>query len=533
MLTKVPRLYHVSPDLLKQGALRTLPLATVLTQLGLVAHPKPGLVNWLPMGQLVLDKVLALVARHMDNAGAEKVSLLTLSHSLLWQQTGRWAGSELFRLHDGTGAEYCLAPTCEEEITALAKNSVRLYKQLPLTLYQVGKKFRDELRPRGGLLRGREFVMKDAYSFDTSVPGAMRSYENMVAAYHAVFAELRVPYVKAAALLGDIGGSMLHEWHYLHPLGEDHLMRCLGCGAALNVEKTASFPDPEASPATQVAVEYFLLADKCTLVCAYYPLDRVLLRELLTEELPDIDFSVENAIEDFLAADELLRRIVRVMDARLTPQLPFPDFPVPFGNRLFLTTLTDIPLVEAHAGELCGECNGVLETANAIEVAHTFVLGDKYSAALDFAVSVPRQGLGSTDRIPVQMGCYGIGVSRLVGAIAELCRDDNGLRWPAAIAMWQATVVCAGADADAAKVCEALAEHGIDYRLDDRADVRLGRKIKESNALGVPLLLIVGKAFPEVEVEVRAVSAAGPRDEKLVVHVDDIGRVLAQMIKEI
>lgn len=546
----VPPLYRAATEALDPK----VPTHDVLTRLRYVTSPKPGLVHWMPMGMLVLHKTKQLVARQMQLAGAHEVSLSPLSHLALWKKTGRWGGSELFKLKDSGGSEYCLAPTGEEEITTLVKHQVASYKSLPLLYYQITTKFRDEKRPRGGLLRGREFVMKDAYSFDVSEDAAMASYHKMVQAYYAVFGALKVPFVKADADLGDIGGPLSHEWHYVHPSGEDTLFACDGCGHTLNVEKTLSYPVEEQLH-THVAVRYYTTHDRATLVCAYYPALRVLRPGFLTETIPDLDLSGTLSDAEVLALfqdrDTLLdKRVVRVMDSRLDLRLNFPDFPVPFANRSLVTTLTDVPIVEAQAGEVCYHCtDGTLRAQRAIEVGHTFYLGDKYTRDLECTVEVP-QGDGSVAAQNVLMGCYGIGISRIIAAAAEINRDGAGLRWPAAIAPWQVTVVGAGDAQAAVAVAEALDSAGIDARVDDRAKTGLGRKIRDSNATGIPVVAIVGKRYPQVELEVRGlrrgtlweaehatrafaweVDASGGV-EKHIVDQEHVGRVVAALLAD-
>lgn len=485
-----------------------------------------------------------------------------LSPAALWQQTGRWTGTELFKLHDSSGSEYCLAATCEEDITAVAAAQIASYKSLPLLYYQINTKFRDEKRPRAGLLRGREFIMKDAYSFDVSPEAAMESYEEMVAAYHRVFSELRVPYVKAEASTGDIGGSLSHEWQYVHPSGEDTLFRCTGCDAVLNVEKTLSFPaeDPANGKAGgPVSVEYFVTDDKNTLVCAYFLSDRTLLPNLLQDEVPEIDLKCGLTQDQILALfsgeDALLsKNVIRVMDLRLHSRSNFPDFPIKFVSRALITTLTDIPIVEAVHGEICGQCSeGVLESSRAIEVGHTFYLGEKYSKPLQCTVSVPGND-GTLETVNAFMGCYGIGVSRLIAAIGEINRDLMGFRWPACIAPWSATVINASTDfSKSERVVSELHDAGVDVRCDDREGLGLGRKIKETKLVGIPLVVIVGKNFPIVEVEIRGKKyndlwkslfaqdsegweveylEDGTSDIKHKVHIERLGSVVASLLKD-
>lgn len=503
----VPKLYHVSNELLNPKSLVNVPTHELFTKLLYVNHPKPGLVNWMPMGMAVLNKVKKLVHRNIQATGAEEVSLSSLSNSSLWEITGRWSGKELFKLKDSNGSDYCLAPTCEEEITNLVKTNIRSYKNLPLLYYQINTKFRDEKRPRSGLMRGREFIMKDAYSFDSSEENAMHTYDRMVEAYYRIFGELKVPFVKADADTGEIGGSLSHEWHYVHSTGEDTLYTCSECGNSLNIEKTLSYPLEEQQH-QDVGVKYFTTVDRNMLVCAYFPASREFVASFLKNDIPDIDLSgslSESQILDLFRDEETLisKRIVRIMDSRLNSRSNFPDFPIKFINRSLITTLTDIPIVAAEEGELCVGCEeGILQKNRAIEVGHTFYLGDKYSKALGCTVDIPRDD-GTMEKRNVLMGCYGIGIGRIIASVAEINRDEHGLRWPSIIAPWQVTVVNANSDSKGDEVVAALERNNIESRVDDREKIGLGRKIKDSNAMGIPLVVIVGKNYPMLEVEVR------------------------------
>lgn len=504
----VPRLYNIPNELLKAESLTLVPTHELVSKLGLVQYPKAGLVHWLPSGNAIRQKLEGLIRKEMNGTGAEEVSLSAISHSALWEQTGRWGGHELFKLKDSTGSHYCLVPTCEEEITHLVKQGLKSYKDLPVTYYQINTKFRDEKRPRSGLLRGREFVMKDAYSFDLTEKEALESYNKMIEAYASVFKKLRVPFVKAEADSGDIGGSLSHEWHYVHASGEDTLFTCLECGNVLNVERTLSYPHEEQQH-DDVRVKYFTTDDEKTLVCAYYPGSRELQPLFLTEEIPDIDLSGRLSEEEVLALfkdeDTLInKKIVRIMDLRLNLRLNFPDFPINFINRSLITTLTDIPIVAAEEGELCHKCEeGSLTSKRAIEVGHTFYLGNKYSKALECQVEVPVDG--TMKKQDVLMGCYGIGISRIIAAIAEINRDSKGLRWPAAIAPWELTVI--NLKEDGSDFLAAPFE-GLDWRVDARPKIGLGRKIKDSQMMGIPLVAVVGKKWPLIEIEERGIRVA-------------------------
>lgn len=479
----------------------------LFTKTGFFFHPRPGLVHWLPIGLMILQKVEAVARSRMLEIKGQEVSLLTLSSKSLWEKTGRWSNTELFKLKDTSGKdEYCLVATCEEEITSLVKQNLKSYKDLPLLYFQVGKKYRDERRPRLGLLRGKEFIMKDAYLFDVSEKDAMETYEKVVRAYYKIFQDLKIPFVKADADTGDIGGSLSHEWHYLHKTaGEDTLFTCDSCGNSSNLEKTLSYPE-EVSKGEEVSVEYFVTSDESTLVCAYFPLNRVLELGLLKLNVPDINLNKkegsndEDILSGFRDEDALMtKKVIRVMDSRLDHTSKLPDFPVPFVNRSFITTMFDTPIVSAQEGEICGECeDGKLQSHKAIEIGHTFYLGDKYSIPLGLEVET------AAGKKPVLMGCYGIGVSRIIAAIGEILRDSKGFKWPAVIAPWHVTVIEAG-KSDRMGGTEGAASllADIQYKLDDRDGVKLGRKVRDSDLIGIPLTMIIGKLYPQVEIEVR------------------------------
>lgn len=458
-----------------------VPTHVLLQKLGFVRPTLLGLVHWLPTGLSVLTQIETVVRRHMAAAGAHEVSLSLLSLAALWKQTNRWNNPEWFKLKDSGGAEFCLAPTAEEEITALVGLSVRSPRNLPLVVYQISRKYRDELRPRAGLLRGREFVMKDAYLFDTDSAGAGAAYDKMVAAYRAIFTELRVPFVMAEADTGAIGGSQLHEWHYLHPSGEDHVLECGGCGAVANAERMPSWP-PAPAPESPTKSVYFDRAGEW--VRFQFPSLREFLPSLAAAAVPGIDLASECTV---LPAGAAAARTVS--DPRVVP-----------------STGDVAPVVHAHDGDTCGKCrSGTLRSQRAIEVGHTFNLGTKYLEPLGAVVP------GSSGKhAPLAMGCYGIGISRLVAAIAEVLRDNRGLVWPAVIAPFHLTAIDSNtAESTAALALSVLRAQQQHPWLRIHTDTRpkkvanIGRKFADSTLSGVPLVVVAGRLLPRLEIEVR------------------------------
>lgn len=494
----------------------------LLARLNIVSHPRAGLVHWLPIGRMIVDKIKGIVTKRMDEARFEQVLLSPLAHRSSWEKTGRWDGQELFKV---AGDEFLLAPTAEEEITDYVSKHMQSYKELPLRYYQVASKFRDEKRPRGGLLRGKEFIMKDGYSFDISTEKALETYEVVTDTYHRIFKDLQIPYVRASADTGAIGGSLSHEWHCLHHTGEDTVFICDSCGHTSNVEKTIAYPETvdEEDPG-KVSVRYFITQDSNTLVCAYYPEGRALDTNFVLLQVPEIDILVDETevLEVFSEStgDSLSRKVIRLMDARLHSRSAFPDFPVAFLNRGQISTITDVPLVSATNGEICGECDrGHIIQHRAIEMGHTFYLGDKYTRALGCTVPVP--GESGLKQVALEMGCYGIGVSRLVAVAAEMGRDARGLVWPRPMVPWEVTVV-EGVSGDYSEFYDLVDE--MDYRLDEREKVRVGRKILDSEMVGVPMVVILGRQYPTIEIEIRG-------GEKRYVPIGEARQAIEQILK--
>ncbi|KAK6463120.1 prolyl-tRNA synthetase, cytoplasmic [Scheffersomyces coipomensis] len=510
----VPKLYATNIDSLNfsqskssPSVIPTIPTHELLTKLNLISHPHSGLINWLPIGLTIINKINAIIRSRMNEVNFEELQLSLLSHKSLWEQTNRLNNNqEIFQLKD---EPFLLSPTAEEEITNYVKQNIKSYKNLPILYYQINNKYRNEKRPRSGLLRTKEFLMKDGYSFDINEKEAMNTYQNVFGAYINIFNDLKLPYVKAEADSGDIGGSLSHEWHYLHQSGEDLLFECDHCHSISNIEKTLSFPNEE-KDVKDVSVRYFITKDGSTLVCAYYPSDRVLQPNFIKVEIDDIDVSSKLTQKEILSQfetneqneDSLMnKKIIRIMDSRLTSRSNFPDFPLSFINRSAITTFTDIPIVEAQADEICGKCEeGKLSSSKAIEIGHTFYLGDKYSKSLDCTIETP----DLPDRQNLIMGCYGIGISRIVASIAEINRDSNGLIWPAIIAPWNVTIISVNGSTDPYNgLFEKLNDENVDYKVDNRAKIGLGKKINQSNLLGIPLIIILGKNYPIVEIEIR------------------------------
>ena len=497
---------HPPPNLsLKQLAKLTTP--ELLIKLGYIAQPNAGLTHWLPLGQATLENVSNIIHKHHKDAGCVEVSLSSLSHSSLWAKTNRWQNNELFKL-----GEYCLAATAEEEITSLVTPHLNSYKKMPFIVYQLTRKYRNEKRSRGGLLRGREFVMKDAYSFDAGKEEALVSFEKMNEIYAKIFTDLRLPFVKANADSGDIGGDLSYEWHIVSDVGEDTVVECPECHACGNVERVRS--EKSEGYVDESDVSYYLNEDK-ELICIYYPKGRKLsLKFVKEEDLVEIDekfgegAKALSIFEETNNANDNLMTIYRLCDVNVGPGTKMPDLPVTFSKN-HMITFQELDITEAQEGDTCSNCGtGKLKEMKGVEVGHTFYLGDKYSAPLD-ATFIDKFG----SKKLYEMGCYGIGVSRIVGVVAEILRDEKGLRWPARIAPLHVSVIKsgqaedAGADSTAAfdEFIAKLKNRGVKVEVDGSEDIGFGKKLSKSKMIGVPLQVIIGKLLPLVEIEVRGV----------------------------
>lgn len=510
-----------------------------LVRYGYVRQVSAGSYHLLPLAHMVQSNIADLARRHMVSVGGVEVSLSSLSSPALWERTGRAANTELFKIkhEDGTSGEsesarvqYILAPTHEEEITNLvATNIAASRRKLPLRLFQITRKYRNEKRPRGGLLRGREFLMKDMYSFDVTQDDAHRTYDEVANAYRAFFESIGVPFVVAEADSGSIGGSLSHEYHYLSPVGEDNVVTCHTCKYTANVEKALAFPPEEEDGAFmgEAAVQYFLSDDKTTLVAAYYPPDREFSPLHLLAELPEDTINAEAESTGIEVAEEFAtqakadddeglftRRLIRVMDARLSRETNLPRLPF-HANKGTTTTMVDVPLVMAQTGDLCPSCDDgktPLAVAKAVEIGHTFYLGTKYSAPLNATARDPVSG----SLVPIEMGCYGIGISRLLPAIASITADADGLHWPVSIAPYHAIVVSKDAEA-ATTIVKELRAAGVNAVWDDREDVSFGAAMRDARALGFPVTLIAGKQYEKsglVELQPRDLSVQQLKEKR-------------------
>ncbi|KAL2884065.1 hypothetical protein SGCOL_000002 [Colletotrichum sp. CLE4] len=526
-----------------------------LVRAGFLRQSHSGIFHLLPLGQRVQRKLEGVIDYYMQELGASRVALSTITSKDLWQRSGRLTQleAELFGFEDRKGSKYMLSPTHEEEITTLVAKTVKSYKELPLRLYQITRKFRDELRPRHGLLRTREFTMKDLYTFDVSTESALETYQKVQVAYAGVFKALKLPVTVAKASSGDMGGDLSHEYHLPTPIGEDTLVTCNACSYAANDEVaearaaaadsigSCGLTEASSSPSASLKVWRGISKDRKTLVNAWYPgraqdgsdRENDIRISTIKSIVADLDASTENAVSLWRTAitstdpntngAATRPQIINIIDSTLTSNLdevlqdeskssPLAalDFPKDGVDSTIITKTHDgqsINLLAARAGDRCPNCeNGSLQLQKALELGHTFYLGTRYSEPLDATVSMPTRAKSSQHedqpaltehKRPMQMGCHGIGVSRLIGAVAEHLTDAKGLQWPRVIAPYEAVVICTPRLAeDASQVYDEIAAGGIDTVLDDRS-ASFGWKLNDADLVGYPVLVILGKVWKE------------------------------------
>lgn len=544
------------------------PSAKLLLRAAMVRRVMSGVYTFLPLGLRVLRKIESIVREEMNRAGAQEVLMPALQPSEPWKKSGRWQayGGDMFKLKDRGGREIGLAPTHEECITPIVHGDFRSYRDLPVNLYQIQWKYRDEPRPRSGVIRGREFLMKDAYSFDRDIEGLRISYEKMVEAYKAIFDRCGLDYRVVEADPGLIGGDVNHEFMAIADVGEDLFAYCTESDYAANLEAATSrpreAPDEDQQALNEVdtpgrttvdAVSEFLGASperilKCLLyrsgeglVAVLVPGDRDVaegkLMSVLGEVgmLTDEEFEKAGLLKGFVGPQGL-EGVTIVADHHVRSGRNWvtganrPDAHatgVNEGRDFRVDRWEDLSLV--GEGDLCPRDDGTLRVGRAIEVGHTFQLGTRYSEPLE-ARFVDEDG---TDR-PYLMGCYGIGVSRIVAAVAEQHSDDAGLAWPRGLAPFEVVVLPTNMDQpDVVETAEALyatlGELGVEVVLDDRP-VGAGVKFADADLIGYPLQAVVGTRGLErgsVEAKVRP---TGDRSDIPVGQAAEVIRTLLEAV---
>lgn len=544
----------------------------LMLRAGMIRKLASGIYNYLPLGLRSIRKFENIVREEMNKADAIEMLMPSVQPAELWQESGRWAfyGKELLRFKDRKDAEFCMGPTHEEVITDMVRREIKSYRQMPLNFYQVQTKFRDEIRPRFGLMRGREFIMKDAYSFDVDSAAADHSYEKMYNAYMRIFERCGLNFRAVEADTGSIGGSSSHEFMVLADSGEDAIVSCDACRYAANIEKAESplyslvseaatevlqkVSTPEMKTITDVAAFLNVTADK-TIKTLVYASDKgelamALLRgdhelnELKLKNYLGWDEILMASEEQILActgspvgflgpiglkqeipviADRVVQGMTNVVMGANEVDLHYIN--ANRGRDFEVSGFVDIRTVEA--GDACPRCeSGKLEMWRGIEVGHVFKLGTKYSKALN-ATYLDANG---REQI-IFMGCYGIGIGRTVAAAIEQNHDENGIIFPIPIAPFHCSVVAvntkdAGVMAAAEEIYFCLEKLGVEVLFDDR-DERPGVKFKDNDLIGIPLRIVVGsKGLAEGKVEVKVRSTG----EILSLSLDEVAASVKQLI---
>ncbi|MCO5388674.1 proline--tRNA ligase [Desulfosporosinus sp.] len=546
----------------------------MMVRAGLIRKSASGFYTYLPLGLRVLRKIETIIREEMDAKGGQEVLMPIMQPAELWKESGRWDvyGAELFRLKDRHNREFCLGPTHEEIITDLVRGEIRSYKQLPMLLYQIQNKYRDERRPRFGLMRGREFVMKDLYSFDRDEAGLHESYQKMYDAYCRIYSRCGLTFRPVEADPGAIGGTGgSHEFMVLADSGENSVVYCSGCDYAANTEKSECRPQiiEDASPEGQRKlvptpgvktiedISTFLAVPKSTLVKSLlYQGDEKTFLVLIRGDRTLNEIKVNNALGGFvslqLASPESVEKILGCEPGSVGPVgvpdglIVIADEEVPLmkkvvcgankvdhhyvdvvpGQDFRIDQVLDLRMVEP--GEACLRCGAPLKEARGIEVGQVFKLGTKYSKAL---------GANFLDENGVEkscvMGCYGVGVSRTIAASIEQNHDDFGIIWPMPIAPYQCIIVPASTKdtlvvETADKLYHELKGLGVEVVLDDR-DERAGVKFKDADLVGYPIRVTLGsKTLANGQVELRERKSG----ETHLVKVEDLTQKVKAIVEK-
>ncbi|KAH8883957.1 prolyl-tRNA synthetase [Thozetella sp. PMI_491] len=546
-----------------------------LVRAGFLRQSNAGIFHLLPLGRRVQDKIEGIIVKHMeDTLGASRVSLSSISSEALWRKSGRFPNisSELFKFNDRKDAAYLLAPTHEEEITTLVAKSIQSYKDLPLRLYQITRKYRDEARPRHGLLRGREFMMKDLYTFDLSISSALETYYKVREAYDRIFSEMKLPILAAKASSGDMGGDLSHEYHLPSSLGEDHVVSCNTCDYTINDELAVSRVVDKATAGASTRVWRGITKDRSTLVNVWYPSHTSSLEGersyshddvniyAAKELVPELDASIEEPLLFWEASvtggESTAKSIVNLVDGRLvqrdwTPMWPdkLPCPSQPLVEHFYGEEGKPLNLLRIRDGDHCSQCqSGTLKVQKAVELGHTFHLGTRYSEPLEAKVGVPPSVLqesagestgseaATSQLVPMQMGCHGIGVSRIIGAVADHLQDARGLNWPAAIAPYACVITTAqeAYNEDAVQLYHQLVRgvettaEPLDAIVDDRKE-RLSWKLNDADLVGFPVIIVLGRDWPARKAEVQCRRLGF----KEVVEADQLPRVVGELLAQL
>ena len=522
-----------------------IPSHKLMLRAGLIRKMSSGIYAYMPMGFKVYKNVEKVIREEMDRAGAQELIMPALLPAEAYQASGRWEkfGPEMFRMSDRGGRPFCLGPTHEEPFTEAVRDTFRSYKNLPVTLYQIQHKYRDEKRPRFGVIRSREFVMKDAYSFDVDEEGLDKSYKIMYDAYRRIFDRLGLDYTVVDADSGAMGGSGSQEFMVKSPIGEDAICFCDACGYAANEEK-ASCKEGEADTSAELPIEKIHTPDVKTIeeLIAFmnttpdkfvktilYNIDGKIVavmvrgdRDINETKLGNIYDATEMDLASFEDVERitgakvgfagpvgLKEKIEVVMDTEVAGMKNFivgaceTDYHfknVNIGRDFTPDIVKDVKNVKS--GDLCPKCGQPLGMARGVEVGHIFKLGTKYSDSLG-CIYLDKEGKEQS----MVMGCYGIGVSRTIAAIIEQYNDEDGIKWPAIAAPYKVIVIPTNTKDEtvmgvAEKLYNAYIDAGFETLIDDRNE-RPGVKFKDADLLGIPLRVTVGRRAGEGIVELK------------------------------
>lgn len=555
-----------------------IPSHILLLRTGMIRKLVSGVYGFMPLGWRSIRKIEDIIRQEMDRSGGQEIHMSAVQPAELWEESGRWSvyGPELWRLKDRHGREFCLGPTHEEIFTDIVRNDISSYRQLPMNLYQIQTKYRDEARPRFGLMRSREFIMKDAYSFDLDQEGLDKSYEEMYAAYDRIFTRCGLTFRPVEADSGAIGGSNSHEFTALSEVGESEIAYCEACDMAATVERAACV-DAAASSEAELPMEevhtpgtktieevadFLGLSQDQTMkallfvtfddegkengyVAAFVRGDRELNMTKLVNALDIPEHSIEFADEEKMGAvtgcvggftgPVGLRNCKIVVDSELPGlknlcagacKVDHHLKNVNYGRDYKGDIVTDIKVLKE--GDACPVCGAPVKHARGIEVGQVFKLGTKYSQSMGAVYKDEKQ----KDQLIV-MGCYGIGVTRTLAAIVEQHHDENGIIWPMAIAPYHTIITVMKPDDEtqaqvAEQIYKELGDAGVEVLLDDRKE-RPGVKFKDADLLGIPVRITVGRGAGDGLVEYKLRRDA----EKIEISIEDgIARTIEIVNKE-
>ncbi|WP_415299995.1 proline--tRNA ligase [Clostridium perfringens] len=530
------------------GTLREVPAEAeieshkLMLRAGLMRKMAAGIYNYMPLGLKVIENVKNIVREEMNNAGAQEFLASALIPAELWQESGRWDayGAEMFRLKDRHNRDFCLGPTHEEVFTDIVRNEIKSYKQLPLNLYQIQTKYRDERRPRFGVMRSREFIMKDGYSFDKDQEGLDLAYEKMRKAYVNIFNRCGLDAKAVAADSGAIGGSGSAEFMVKSEVGEDDVVFCTACDYAANIEKAPSTPEhaekeelmevekveTPAVKSIEDLAKFFECSPKKIAKTLIFQADDKVVAVVLRGDREANEVKIANAIGEVIELEMASEAAVKEATGAAV------GFAGPMGIKVDMLLVdqevanmynfiiganeTDMHLKNVNygrdfegvvgdfrnvtIGEKCPECGKEITISRGTEVGHIFKLGTKYSESMG-ATFIDEDGKAK----PFIMGCYGIGVTRTVASIIEQHNDENGIIWPLEVAPYHVSVIPANVKNEeqatkAEEIYNELRKMGVEALLDDRKE-RAGVKFKDSELMGIPMRITVGKMIGEGQVE--------------------------------